>query len=256
MQIEDIIKQIGLNEREARIYLATLELGGETIKRIAEKAGLERTGTYYLIEGLIEKGLVSSSFRGKRKIYLASEPKKLLILEEQKLRNLKEALPDLEAIANLKPIKPRIRFYEGKDGLKELYEDSLKTTKKLPEKEREILAYASAESVFSLFPEHQKEFINQRIKNKIKIRWIAPDTPFARSFKEEGKTALREIRLVPKGKYTLETEMDVYDGKIALYGLKEDLMGVIIEHPAIAKTQREIFELAWEAAEKYQDSKK
>ena len=256
MEKEKVIQQLGLNEREAKVYLATLELGGETIKRIAEKAKLERTGTYYLIEGLIEKGLMAISFRGKRKIYLATDPKKLISLEEEKLKNLKEILPNLEAIANLREIKPNIRFYEGKEGLREIYEDTIKTLKKLPEKEREILAYAAAESVYSLFPEHTKEFINIRIKNKIRIRWIAPDTDFARSFLQDQKKASRELRLVPKDKYPLETEMDIYDGKIALYGLKEDLIGVIIEHPAIAKTQREIFDLAWEAASHYALTKK
>ena len=157
----------------------------------------------------------------------------------------------MEAITNLKKPKPNIRFYEGKEGLRELYEDTIKTLKKLPEKEREILAYAAAESVYSLFPEHTKEFINIRIKNKIRIRWIAPDTDFARSFIKGSEKALREIRIVPKDKFPLETEMDIYDGKIALYGLKEDLIGVIIEHPAIAKTQKEAFNLAWEAAERY-----
>ena len=251
METEKIIQQLGLNEREAKIYLATLELGGETIKRIAEKASLERTGTYYLIEGLIEKGLMSRSFRGKRKIYLASEPKKLVGLEEERLKNLKEILPNLEAITNLKKPKPNIRCYEGKEGLRELYEDTLNTLKKLPEKDRELLVYAAAESVYALFPEHTKEFIEKRIRYKIRIRWIAPDTDFAKTFLKDRKEALRELRIVQQDKFKFETEMDIYAGKIALYGLKEDLIGVIIEHPAIAKTQREIFNLAWEAADRY-----
>ena len=254
MKTEEIIEQLGLNEREAKVYLAALELGGETIKRIAEKAGLERTGTYYLIEGLIEKGLMSRSFRGQRKIYLAAEPKKLVHLEEEKLKNLKEALPNLEAIYNLKPVKPNIRFYEGKEGLRELYEDTLKTLKKLPEEEREVLAYVDAESAYEIFPQHTKEYIDKRIKQKIKIRWIAPNTPFNAEFQKGQEKALRELRLVPKEKYPLKSEIDIYGDKIALYGLKDDLMGVIIEHPAIAQTQRELFNLAWEAAEKYKNS--
>lgn len=248
MKTEEIIEQLGLNEREAKVYLAALELGGETIKRIAEKAGLERTGTYYLIEGLIAKGLMSRSFRGQRKIYLAVEPTKLVKLAEQKLQNLRQILPNLEAIHNLNPIKPTIRFYEGKEGFQEIYDDMIKSLRKLPEEKREMLTYASADSIFALFPKHTREFTYPRIKSKIKIRWIAPDTEFNRTFKENEKEAYRVIKLVPKDKYPLETEMEIYGDKIALFGLKEYLMGVIIEHPAIAQTQREIFELAWEAA--------
>lgn len=252
MNFEEIIEQLGLNKREAKIYLAILELGGETIKKIAEKANQERTGTYYLIEGLIEKGLVSMTFKGQRKIFLATEPKKLVRLEEQRLKDLKEILPNLEAIANLRTAKPNIRFFEGKEGLRELYEDTLTTLKKLPKEKREILAYADAGSAFDVFPQHNKEYIKKRIKNNIRIRWIAPDTEFNTSFQKEQQKALRELRLVPKKNYSLETEMDIYANKIALYGYTEDLMGVIIEHPAIAQTQKEIFEMAWKFAQKHQ----
>ena len=251
MDNQKIIEQLGLNEREARVYLAMLELGGETIKRIAEKANLERTGTYYLIEGLIEKGLSSLSFRGKRKIYLAADPKKLVKIEEEKLANIRAILPHLEAIHNLKPVKPTIRFYEGKNGFQEIYNDMIQSLKKLPEEKREMLTYASADSIFALFPEHTKEFTLPRVRSKIKIRWIAPDTEFNRTFKKNERDVYREIRLVPKEEYPFETEMEIYGDKIALFGLKDDHIGVIIEHPAIAKTQREIFNLAWESTGNY-----
>ena len=118
------------------------------------------------------------------------------------------------------------------------------------------MASVDAESAYEIFPQHTQEYINKRIRQKIKIRWIAPNTPFNAEFQKGQEKALRELRLVPKEKYPLKTEIDIYGDKIALYGLKDDLMGVIIEHPAIAETQRELFELAWEAAEKYTKAKR
>ena len=41
--LEKILKNIGLNEKEAKIYLALLELGKSKVPEIAKKAELKRT---------------------------------------------------------------------------------------------------------------------------------------------------------------------------------------------------------------------
>lgn len=40
--LERVLEKFGLSEKEAKIYLATLELGQATVQQIAKKAGLVR----------------------------------------------------------------------------------------------------------------------------------------------------------------------------------------------------------------------
>ena len=53
------LQDAGLNETEAKIYLATLELGETNVGRIADKSGIKRTTIYLSLENLIKKGLIS-----------------------------------------------------------------------------------------------------------------------------------------------------------------------------------------------------
>ena len=48
----EIIKDIGLTENEAKIYLANLSIGPATAINIAKEAGIIRTTAYSVIEAL------------------------------------------------------------------------------------------------------------------------------------------------------------------------------------------------------------
>lgn len=129
-------KNLGLSEKEANVYLASLELGSSTIQKIATKAGVNRATTYVMIESLIKRGLVSSFEQGKKRFFAATHPSQLLRLIKQKELDMQELrenlekdfLPQLLSIHNISGDKPGVRFFQGKDGL-EAMRDELKRTK-------------------------------------------------------------------------------------------------------------------------------
>ena len=57
------LQKFGLSEKEAKIYLALLELGTATVSDIAEKAEINRSNTYVLLNSIAERDLVSISER-------------------------------------------------------------------------------------------------------------------------------------------------------------------------------------------------
>jgi len=80
------LEKLGLNDKESKAYLALLELGEGNIGKIAKKSGIRRTTVYDVIESLLKKGLISSSRKNKRVVYLAEAPRKLeQDLEEKKM---------------------------------------------------------------------------------------------------------------------------------------------------------------------------
>ena len=53
------LKEIGLSENQAKVYLACLQLGQDSVLNIAKSAELKRPSVYLLLEELENKGLIS-----------------------------------------------------------------------------------------------------------------------------------------------------------------------------------------------------
>ena len=65
---EQFLEEIGLSEKEAKIYLALLQVDRDTIQDLATKTGINRTTVYPVLETLQKKGLVSESTGRKKNI--------------------------------------------------------------------------------------------------------------------------------------------------------------------------------------------
>ncbi len=68
----------------------------------------------------------------------------------------------------------------------------------------------------------------------------------------ETKKGLKERRFLPKEKFPFAGSVTIYGNKVSLISQKRTISGVIIENKEIADTLKTIFNLAWEASEKYQ----
>ena len=77
-------------------------------------------------ENLIKAGIIKQIKAGKKRLFQACEPEKLIELQEERLKELKTALPILKALQNTKGEKPKVYFYEGKNGIDQINEDTLR----------------------------------------------------------------------------------------------------------------------------------
>src|SRR3989344_6643452 len=118
------LKNIGLSDNEAKVYLAMLELGLSPVIEIARKAEINRPTAYVQIESLKKKGLVSTQVKGKKHLFIAESPARLefyldseLKDVEQKKDELGKVLPDLEKLFTSAGSRPSVRLFEGKEGL-------------------------------------------------------------------------------------------------------------------------------------------
>ena len=59
MEIQEILKEIVLSDKEAKVYLSVLELGESTVLPISKKSEYKRTYCYDILSDLVEKNLVS-----------------------------------------------------------------------------------------------------------------------------------------------------------------------------------------------------
>lgn len=251
MEDEKLIEklgEIGIEEKPARVYIATLESGGGLASEIALKAQIERTHTYHLLEQLIKEGLVYRSEKGKRLIFVAQSPKKIEKIISNRLEQARSVIPELLAIESSDVIKPKMKLYEGIEGIKQLFEETLE----LP-RGSETLAYSSAESIHEYLKDYVPQYVKKRAQKGISQRAIAEDSEEAREHQKRDKEELRETRLISREKFPFRNEINVFGNKMMIASYKE-LIGVIIESKEIVDTQRSIFELAWIGAEQYQKS--
>ena len=125
MNLKKELKKLNLSDNEASLYLSLLELGEASVQRISKKSKISRTTTYDVIETLREKGLIIATKKQKRTFYYAENPSKLGNILEEKVNAFDNLLPELLAMSNLIDRKPKIRFFEGVEGLKNIYKDTL-----------------------------------------------------------------------------------------------------------------------------------
>lgn len=136
--LERELQNFGLSEKEAKVYLAALELGTATIQELSKKSGVNRATTYIQVELLIQRGLVSSTDRQKKSLFIAEKPQRLVdILNDKKIKveeledKFTKLMPDFEAIYNVHSDRPRVRFFAGEAGLNSWRNDVYKTKPKL-----------------------------------------------------------------------------------------------------------------------------
>ncbi len=236
--IYDKLQKIGLSEREAKIYAALLELGETSIQRVSKKSKIKRTTIYNIIDTLKEKGLVSVIFKKKRKYYVASDPRDLELKLDQQRSILKNILPELLSISNLIDKKPKIRFFDGIEGIKEIYLDTLKYVG------QPLWAWVTDEVFDDLDKEFAEYYVSKRAENKIMAYVIAPDTQKIKNYKAGDMKSLRQTRIDPESS-NIEVEMDIYgNNKVAIMSFGEGF-GLIVESKKIYNTLKSIFDISW-----------
>ena len=248
-QTEKVLLDIGFSEKEIAVYLALLSLGKGIVTKISRVASVSRTTTYDILDSLSQKGLVKVSGKEPKQEYVAEDPEKLgkLILEEIEKKNnnlaqVKDIIPELRSVYK-EGERPKIKFYEGLDGLVEVYNDTL--TAREP-----IVAFASYEDMEPLLPKYFGSYYDRRVKNNISARGITPETPMSLEHMRKDKEEMRELSLVPKDKYGFTPDIEIYDNKVMIASWKEKL-GIIIESQEISDAMKKIFELAWLGARQF-----
>ncbi|EFK94975.1 transcriptional regulator, TrmB [sediment metagenome] len=247
---------LGLKVKEARVYLATLELGQSLVTDISQKAAVNRTSGYHILERLCVRGLViRTSGQGAKRKYAAEPPAYLLNIYEGKQKNLtrkiekiKTLLPALNNLYKDKN-KPVIKFYDGSEGIKKVYLETLKS-------KEEILAVGDIDEWENpVFNKWIRQYAKKRAARKIYERGLITATEKSAAWVNNYPATKKysHFRWLPKDRFPyLGSEVDIYEDKVVVVLLKKpNYLGVLIQSAELARIMKTLFELAWEAAEKY-----
>lgn len=235
----EALKEFGLNEKEAKVYLALLELGEAKAHKIAHKTGILRPTVYDVLEKLAEQGIVGSYEKRKVMYFVASDPEviKRKLLEKQRV--FENLLPELKSVYNTLKAKPKIMFFEGVEGMKTVFENTLTARNKML---RGIL------SMEDLYKVPGKKFMDDYVKRRIaggytlrvvrsNPKEVAPDWP-------GGQAEHRELRH-PPANMVFDMTVYIYDDKVGLISTQKENFGMIIESEGFSKTMGLMFESLW-----------
>lgn len=252
--IQKDIQSIGLNEKEAKVYLASLELGQATVQRIAEKANIKRPTTYFIIEGLMDRGLISSFYQGKKQYFVAEMPERILdlIAKERKELDLREEqfkrlLPELQSINNRNRTKPVVKYYEGKEGIISMTLEHMKLSKS--QKIYNIFSRDIVEQAITA--DDLSSIRKERLGSKLTTKTI-----YTREKGDLQNVEDAELIRLPASEFPVSCDIAFYEDKVRIASFKDRLVGVVIEDREVAQSLRALFELAWKWANRSREVSK
>ncbi|MEM4348319.1 MAG: helix-turn-helix domain-containing protein [Candidatus Anstonellaceae archaeon] len=241
--LERRICDAGLSMMESRTYLALVQLGPSPASSIIRLAGMHKATVYQALQSLIEKGLVSFTIEGKRKVFRPAEPRLLLEKLAEKESSLEQALPDLERIYKAHSLgKQQVSVYVGKEGIRSVLNSMI----------REIGpgGFYCDFGVSGLFRKVMGSYFTlwQKLKRKKKITSYVIFNEKLRKDKEFFKEYFGKARFYPE-KYESLTDTMIYnDTVILLIWTAKPPLAIVIKSKENAKSYLNQFWLMWEKA--------
>lgn len=246
MTADNILHELGLSEKEVKVYRALLQSGPASVRKIASAADINRGTTYDILKSLKEQGIVSYYHQDKHQFFTAENPRKLKEYLAARIRaleatknDLESVIPELQSLYDRADTKPTVKYYDGFAGIKSMLIDVLDTMgrEKMP---RLYFVYSSAnirEYLYKDFPDFNRE----RIKKNIAVRTIA----LGPGGKTHGLDERKWLR-TPAG--SSPTYTILYSTKTAYISVNQagSPFGTIIKDASVAETQQLIFHHLWE----------
>lgn len=259
MQEENILIQAGLSEEQALVYQALLDKGPQKASDLSKWTGIKRGLIYKVLEQLENMSLISEKGGpGTVAIFSPSHPSLLLSNIERKEKEIAlsremliSSLGSLSSKFNLITGKPNVQFFEGKDGVERVLNDTLSS-------KDEILTYVDMEIVEKYFKDINDKYVEKRSKLEIKKRLLVVENSFTNElFKKWNKEnpdffSVTELKMVKTPLNEIEGTVQIYGNKIGLITISnENLISIIIEDERINKLFKSMFEALYLVSSKF-----
>jgi sugar-specific transcriptional regulator TrmB len=249
MEILQQLQDLGLNEKEARVYLALLPMRKATAYLLSLKSGLKKSTTYMVLENLVNKGFILKTPDVGKTCYIAKSPKECLADARRRLGNAEDVMPELMAMHKEDDSKVAVSYFEGIDGIKELYETLLKNMKKKDVADREYIGFNAhqkdtPEKLEKYWQELNENFREIGLKRKIVTTQHESLKKYLDA--QAQKKYAVSLKAFPEEIYSSNVSIEVYDSITQIVSHRY-LQAIQIENPDIANVLKQIFEIVWKS---------
>jgi predicted transcriptional regulator len=234
-----LLERLGLSEKQAKTYLASLSLGKASMRELAGRSGLNRTTLYEIVDQLCSLGLMTKEGVGWGRTFSPADPKLLNILIESKRSALADALPELSKIYSNGPEHDSVVRVDTRTGIRSVYEALFADV----EFDEWYLVLTDLDRWVRLDPEFASEFARRRSKKIRGTRLLTTGGRLAGERRREGEA----LRILPDG-MDVPVNLVVTPRKVVLHQMtgREELL--MLNGAAISSMFRQIFEILWQQA--------
>lgn len=245
------LRHLGLSQEEAAIYVSLTEQGGGTPLSISRVTGINRTKVYRTIETLSQSKLVNIEVREHSSRVTPVQPERLAEIVKQRQQQAAELArnyPDMERKLAELGVKSRadtkVRFYRGKQGIEQMVWNVLKA-------KSEVVGYTYRDLADFVGEKYMGDFAAEFVRRNLAMRDIYSDEYVKGKKSEQDWGGHIKSRYLPDKILAIPHQMDIYDDVVSFYNWHEgEVFGVEIHNEKVARLQKQLFELAWEKAEK------
>jgi sugar-specific transcriptional regulator TrmB len=254
--IEEILKEIGFNEKEAQVYLEALKLGRTTPARIAKNTGINRSTVYGVIGNLVKKGVIAEDIGGKYDYVVALPPDSLEKILDQKKRELKKydnlvdkAINELNKLpSGIKFSLPKIRFVEESDIEEYLEKESDKWNESIRSTDGIWWGFQDPTFVAN-YQKWLKDYYKLKSTEGIKIQLLSTESEIEKIM-ENWNEPRRKIRFWKKDLNFTSTLWAAGNYAIIIQTNEHPFYLFEIYNPELTHNLREMFRGIWENLDK------
>lgn len=232
-----LVEQAGFTEKEARVYLALLELGQGDVSDIAKIAELKRSIIYVILEGLIKRGYASEVPNKKINTYQAADPSVIVAQLKSVTKNFLEMLPFLQTLGGKNKKRPKMTYYETKEGIWKVYEEIGQA--------KDPFYITSYSFIEKAFPGSVEKWIKEDEKTALADGYhLVPNNPDDIEIGKKFSKANQRVRIIESVE-NLQMDFTIFENKLAITSLADSPFVVVIESEDLINSMRPIFEIAW-----------
>lgn len=238
--LKNILSNLDIPENQSSVYLALLKLGKANYTQLAKETGLKRTTLYSIVEKMEDKGLISQNLADRT--LQTIHPRQLF----DKLQNnnlvFLHALPQFESFMQKADNVAKVKYYNGRKGIQQLFLDELTSYKNKQEK---VLRTVSGASFYSIDAEFRVLYAKQRQEMGIETQIIGSADLLPYINKYGNQFINLKTKYLPESTGPITGRISASPSRISLIGFLEDESGIMIESKELADTFIKFFDFAW-----------
>ncbi|MBM5789627.1 hypothetical protein FJZ23_00835 [Candidatus Parcubacteria bacterium] len=227
------LKAFGLSDKDARVYLAGLEMGPSTVLDLSRRTEFPRTTLYPILERLCRQGVFRTGKDRKRTVYTAEPPETLERRMEEWRGAFCKSLPLLESMRRTFSQSAGVTIYEGTDGFKRLWKQLLRSGVR----EYRLITTGVGLLDYVKEPYLVKQIISERLERGIKSKQLIPSGRAAQKIVEKDPSELRESRFLPE-KTTLPATVIIFANFVAFITTRRENTMILLTSGDVAATYK------------------
>lgn len=247
--MKNLLENLGIGEKEMCVFLKMLEFGAQPVSVIAKQAGHPRSTMYLILERLKRAQLIEVFERAGIMYVKCIRAKDILGLVKSKENKIHESLivieqmlPELESLENRLSVTPKVRFFEGHDGVMKAYREML--NEKFEEDDI-LYAYFNPALVKRMMPKYHYKIPQTFKEKRMRVKELLSYSSDAREYKKLFSRKEHEIKILPKD-VRLTADTIIWKNKIYMVSYSErEMTAMEIVNTSLCESQKAFFELMW-----------